>query len=137
LFIIFFINVAYVFGTTSRSHADGEIKIGTLPVQGNKLTVPLGIEIFGGTLSTIIKAGVELPTSYQSKFGLANNSKKSMTIRLYYGHKRFAQQNELLSAVTVTGFSPSPSIEIRLDLNERGEVFASAQENGKELKVSK
>ncbi len=134
LLILFIFTMLSIFPSTS--HAEGKVKIGTLPVQNNKLSTPLGLEIFGGGFSAIFKEGVELPTSYEENFGLANSSAKFMKLKLYYGHKMVAKQNKLLSHIIVTGFNPEPNITLRIELNEQGEVFASAHENKKELEVS-
>ena len=101
----------------------------------------LGIETEGGILTPLVERNTTIPTEKKQTFSTAANNQQAVTIMVFQGERKMAQDNRLLGKFDLTGIPPAPrgvpQIEVRFDIDQNGILNVSAKDlgTGKEANV--
>ena len=101
----------------------------------------LGIETEGGILTALIERNTTVPVEKKNTFSTAADSQTAVTVRVFQGERKMAQQNRLLGEFNLEGIPPAargvPQIEVKFDIDQNGMLNVSAKElgSGKEASV--
>ena len=94
----------------------------------------LGIETMGGVLTPIIEKNSMIPTKKSQVFSTADDNQPAVTIQVFQGERKMAQQNKLLGRFDLTDIPPAPrglpQIEVTFDINADGILNVSAKDKG-------
>lgn len=94
----------------------------------------LGIETMGGVLTPIIEKNTMIPTKKSQVFSTAADNQPAVTIQVYQGERKIANQNKLLGQFDLTDIPPAPrgvpQIEVTFDINADGIMNISAKDKG-------
>ncbi|WP_169392765.1 MULTISPECIES: molecular chaperone DnaK [Psychrobacter] len=94
----------------------------------------LGIETMGGVLTPIIEKNTMIPTKKSQVFSTAEDNQPAVTIQVYQGERKMANQNKLLGRFDLTDIPPAPrgmpQIEVTFDINADGIMNISAKDKG-------
>ncbi len=101
----------------------------------------LGIETEGGVLTALIERNTTIPVEKKNTFSTAADSQTAVTVSVYQGERKMAQQNRLLGQFNLEGIPPAPrgtpQIEVKFDIDQNGILNVSARDvgTGKEASV--
>ncbi len=101
----------------------------------------LGIETEGGVLTALIERNTTIPVEKKNTFSTAADSQTAVTVSVFQGERKMAQQNRLLGAFNLEGIPPAPrgtpQIEVKFDIDQNGILNVSARDvgTGKEASV--
>lgn len=101
----------------------------------------LGIETEGGILTALIERNTTIPIEKKNVFSTAADSQTAVTVRVFQGERKMAQQNRLLGEFNLEGIPPAPrgvpQIEVKFDIDQNGILNVSAKDlgSGKEANV--
>ena len=101
----------------------------------------LGIETEGGVLTALIERNTTIPVEKKNTFSTAADSQTAVTVSVFQGERKMAQQNRLLGQFNLEGIPPAPrgtpQIEVKFDIDQNGILNVSAQDlgTGKEASV--
>ena len=101
----------------------------------------LGIETMGGVLTAIIEKNTTIPTKKSQVFSTADDNQTAVTIQVFQGERKMAQQNKLLGNFQLGDIPPAPrgvpQIEVSFDINADGILKVSAKDKstGKEQSI--
>ena len=94
----------------------------------------LGIETMGGVMTAIIEKNTMIPTKKSQVFSTAADNQPAVTIQVYQGERKIANQNKLLGNFDLTDIPPAPrgipQIEVTFDINADGIMNISAKDKG-------
>lgn len=94
----------------------------------------LGIETMGGVLTPIIEKNTMIPTKKSQVFSTAADNQPAVSIQVYQGERKIANQNKLLGNFDLTDIPPAPrgvpQIEVTFDINADGIMNISARDKG-------
>ncbi|XZE43668.1 molecular chaperone DnaK [Pirellulaceae bacterium SH467] len=97
----------------------------------------LGIETEGGVLTALIERNTTVPVEKKQVFSTAADGQTAVTVSVFQGERKMAQQNRLLGQFNLEGIEPQPrgvpQIEVKFDIDQNGILNVSA----KDLKSSK
>ncbi len=100
-----------------------------------------GIETEGGILTPLVERNTTIPTEKKQTFSTAADNQTAVTIMVYQGERKMANDNRLLGKFDLTGIPPAPrgvpQIEVKFDLDQNGILNVSAKDlgTGKEANV--
>lgn len=84
----------------------------------------LGIETMGGVMTAIIEKNTMIPTKKSQVFSTAADNQPAVSIQVYQGERKIANQNKLLGNFDLTDIPPAPrgvpQIEVTFDINADG-----------------
>ncbi len=101
----------------------------------------LGIETEGGILTALIERNTTVPAEKKNTFSTAADSQTAVTVRVFQGERKMAQQNRLLGEFNLEGIPAAPrgvpQIEVKFDIDQNGILNVSAKDlgSGKEASV--
>lgn len=94
----------------------------------------IGIETLGGIFTPIIERNTTIPTKKSQVFSTAEDNQTAVTIRVYQGERKMAQDNKLLGQFNLEGIAPAPrglpQIEVTFDVDANGIMHISAKDKG-------
>ena len=94
----------------------------------------LGIETMGGVMTPIIEKNTMIPTKKSQVFSTAADNQPAVSIQVYQGERKIANQNKLLGSFDLTDIPPAPrgvpQIEVIFDINADGIMNISAKDKG-------
>lgn len=101
----------------------------------------LGIETEHGIMTALVERNTTIPTEKKQVFSTAADNQTAVTIQVYQGERKMANDNRLLGKFDLTGIAPAPrgvpKIEVRFDIDQNGILNVTAKDlgTGKEAKV--
>ena len=101
----------------------------------------LGVETYGGVMTTLIPKNTTIPTSKEEVFSTAADNQTSVTIHVLQGEREFAADNRTLGRFDLTGITPAPrgmpQIEVKFAIDANGilNVSATDKATGKSQKI--
>lgn len=94
----------------------------------------LGIETMGGVMTPVIEKNTMIPTKKSQVFSTAEDNQPAVTIQVYQGERKIANQNKQLGRFDLTDIPPAPrglpQIEVTFDINADGIMNISATDKG-------
>ena len=94
----------------------------------------LGIETMGGVMTPIIEKNTMIPTKKSQVCSTAEDNQPAVTIQVYQGERKIANQNKQLGRFDLTDIPPAPrglpQIEVTFDINADGIMNISAKDKG-------
>lgn len=101
----------------------------------------LGIETEGGIMTVLVERNTTIPTTKTETFSTAADNQPAVTVSVYQGERRMAQDNRQLDVFTLDGITPAPrgvpQIEVKFDIDVNGILKVSAKDKatGKEHSI--
>jgi molecular chaperone DnaK len=101
----------------------------------------LGIETEGGVLTALIERNTTIPTEKKQTFSTAADGQTAVTVSVFQGERKMAQQNRLLDQFNLEGIDSQPrgvpQIEVKFDIDQNGILNVSAKDlkSGKQSSV--
>ncbi|MBA3312588.1 MAG: molecular chaperone DnaK [Planctomycetota bacterium] len=101
----------------------------------------LGIETEGGIMTVLVERNTTIPVTKTETFSTAADNQTAVTVRVFQGERKMANDNRLLSQFNLEGLPPAPrgipQIEVTFDIDVNGILHVSAKDKatGKEQKV--
>ncbi len=102
----------------------------------------LGIETEGGVMTALVERNTTVPVEKKNVFSTAADNQSAVTVRVFQGDRKMANNNRLLGEFNLEGIPPQPrgvpQIEVKFDIDQNGIVSVSAKElkTGKEASVT-
>src|SRR5690349_5552118 len=102
----------------------------------------LGVETYGGVMTTLIPRNTTIPTSKKETFSTAADNQTAVTINVLQGEREFARDNRLLGTFNLADIPPAPrgipQIEVSFNVDVNGILTVSAKDlgTGKENKIT-
>ncbi len=94
----------------------------------------LGIETEGGVLTPLIERNTTIPVEKKNTFSTAADNQTAVTVSVYQGERKMAQQNRVLGQFNLEGIPPAPrgvpQIEVKFDIDQNGILNVSARDVG-------
>ena len=92
----------------------------------------LGIETEGGVMTALVERNTTIPTEKKQVFSTAADNQTAVTIQVYQGERKMANNNRLLDKFDLTGLPPAPrgvpQIEVKFDIDQNGILNVSAKD---------
>ena len=101
----------------------------------------LGLETEGGIMTVLVERNTTIPVTKTETFSTAADGQTAVTVRVFQGERKMANDNRLLGQFNLEGIPPQqrgvPQIEVTFDLDVNGILNVSARDksSGKEQKV--
>jgi molecular chaperone DnaK len=101
----------------------------------------LGIETEGGVLTPLVERNTTIPTEKKQTFSTAADNQPAVTVKVYQGERKMAENNRVLGEFNLEGIPPAPrgmpQIEVKFDIDQNGILHVSAKDlgTGKEASV--
>ncbi|MFM8286896.1 MAG: molecular chaperone DnaK [Planctomycetaceae bacterium] len=101
----------------------------------------LGIETEGGVMTVLIERNTTIPTEKKQVFSTAADNQTAVTVRVFQGERKMANDNRHLGQFNLEGIAPAPrgvpqiQVAFSLDVNGILNVLAKDMGTGKEQKV--
>ncbi|HSG72722.1 MAG TPA: Hsp70 family protein, partial [Planctomycetaceae bacterium] len=101
----------------------------------------LGIETEGSIMTVLIERNTTIPCTKKETFSTASDNQTAVTIRVFQGERKMANDNRLLGQFNLEGIPPAPrgmpQIEVSFDLDVNGILNVGAKDvaTGKEQKI--
>ncbi len=94
----------------------------------------LGIETEGGVMTALVERNTTVPTEKKQVFSTAADNQTAVTIQVYQGERKMANNNRLLDKFDLTGIPPAPrgvpQVEVKFDIDQNGILNVSAKDLG-------
>jgi len=94
----------------------------------------LGIETEGGIMTALIERNTTIPVEKKNTFSTAADGQTAVTVSVYQGERKMAQQNRVLGQFNLEGIPPAargtPQIEVKFDIDQNGILNVSARDIG-------
>jgi molecular chaperone DnaK len=94
----------------------------------------LGIETEGGIMTALIERNTTIPAEKKNTFSTASDNQTAVTVRVFQGERKMAQQNRLLGEFNLEGIAAAPrgvpQIEVQFDIDQNGILSVSAKDVG-------
>jgi len=94
----------------------------------------IGIETLGSIFTPLIDRNTTIPTKKSQIFSTAEDNQSAVTIRVFQGERKMANDNKLLGQFNLEGISPAkrgvPQIEVTFDIDSNGILHVSARDKG-------
>jgi molecular chaperone DnaK len=101
----------------------------------------LGVETYGGVMTTMIPRNTTIPTSKTETYTTAADGQTSVEVHVLQGERPMASENKSLGKFILDGILPAPrgvpQIEVTFDIDANGILNVSARDKatGKEQKI--
>lgn len=101
----------------------------------------LGVETFGGIMTTLISRNTTIPTTKKETFSTASDSQPAVDIHVLQGERKMSSDNRTLGRFQLHDIPPAPrgvpQIEVTFDIDANGILNVSAKDlgTGKEQKI--
>jgi molecular chaperone DnaK len=101
----------------------------------------LGVETYGGVMTTMIPRNTTIPTSKMETYTTASDGQTSVEVHVLQGERPMAPENKSLGRFILDGILPAPrsvpQIEVTFDIDANGILNVSAKDKatGKEQKI--
>src|SRR6202048_4638944 len=101
----------------------------------------LGVETYGGVMTTMIPRNTTIPTSKTETYTTAADAQTSVEVHVLQGERPMATENKSLGRFILDGILPAPrsvpQIEVTFDIDANGILHVSAKDKatGKEQKI--
>ena len=101
----------------------------------------LGVETYGGVMTTMIPRNTTIPTSKTETYTTAADGQTSVEVHVLQGERPLAAENKSLGRFILDGILPAPrgvpQIEVTFDIDANGILNVSAKDKatGKEQKI--
>ena len=102
----------------------------------------LGVETYGGVMTTLITRNTTIPTRKSETFSTAADNQTSVEIHVLQGERPLARDNRTLGKFHLVGIPPAPrgmpQIEVTFDIDANGILNVSAKDHAtnKEQKIT-
>jgi molecular chaperone DnaK len=94
----------------------------------------LGIETEGGVMTALIERNTTIPVEKKNTFSTAADNQTAVTVSVFQGERKMAQQNRVLGQFNLEGIPPAPrgvpQIEVKFDIDQNGILNVSARDVG-------
>src|SRR5262245_51558740 len=101
----------------------------------------LGIETEGRVMTALVEKNTTVPCERKQTFSTAADNQSAVTVRVFQGERKMAEDNRLLGEFDLSGIPPAPrgmpKIEVKFDIDANGILNVSAKDlgTGKEANV--
>jgi molecular chaperone DnaK len=101
----------------------------------------LGVETYGGVMTTMIPRNTTIPTSKTETYTTAADAQTSVEVHVLQGERPLATENKSLGRFILDGILPAPrgipQVEVTFDIDANGILNVSAKDKatGKEQKI--
>jgi molecular chaperone DnaK len=101
----------------------------------------LGVETYGGVMTTMIPRNTTIPTSKTETYTTAADAQTSVEVHVLQGERPLATENKSLGKFILDGILPAPrgipQVEVTFDIDANGILNVSAKDKatGKEQKI--
>jgi molecular chaperone DnaK len=101
----------------------------------------LGIETEGKLMTPLVEKNTTIPTEKKQTFSTASDNQTAVTVRVFQGERKMAEDNRLLGEFNLEGIPPAPrgmpKIEVKFDIDANGILNVTAKDlgTGKEANV--
>ena len=93
-------------------------------------SLTLGVEANGGLMIPLIERNTTIPAKKTKLFSTTVDNQESVTINVYQGERKFANENRFLGQFELSGIEPAPravpQIEVCFDIDANGVIRVSA-----------
>ena len=102
----------------------------------------LGVETYGGIMTTMIPRNTTIPTQKKEVFSTASDSQPSVEVHVLQGERTEARYNRTLGKFHLEGIMPAPrgvpKIEVTFDIDANGILSVNAKDTatGKDQKIT-
>ena len=94
----------------------------------------LGVETFGGVMTTMIERNTTIPTKKTETYSTAADNQTSVEVHVLQGERPMASDNKTLGRFNLTGIPPArrgvPQIQVTFDIDTNGIVNVTAKDLG-------
>ncbi|MEC7564332.1 MAG: molecular chaperone DnaK [Planctomycetota bacterium] len=94
----------------------------------------VGIETEGGVLTPLIERNTTIPAEKKNIFSTAADNQPAVTVKVYQGERKMAENNRLLGEFNLEGIPPAPrgvpQIEVTFDIDQNGILNVTAKDLG-------
>lgn len=98
----------------------------------------LGVETYGGVMTTLIPRNTTIPSSKKETFSTASDNQNSVTIHVLQGERPMASDNRSLGKFDLTGIPAAPrgmpQIEVEFAIDANGILNVTATDNATKKK---
>jgi len=97
-----------------------------------KASRSVGVEVAGGSFSSVIHRGATLPTVAVESYTTAHDEQTAISFPIYQGENAIAQRNLLLGEIVIEDIEPGPAgkarIDVAFEMTSEGILKASAKD---------
>ncbi|MFQ5513373.1 MAG: molecular chaperone DnaK [Myxococcota bacterium] len=111
------INPDEVVALGAAIHADSLVSSDRQTFLLDVTPLSLRIGITGGMAETVIERGSPVPIDHTRIFTTAQDNQESVSVRIYQGESREAENNTLLGEFEFSGYAPGPRGQVQIEVN--------------------